>query len=227
MFAVRNKLCKAIIHTIINGVPTPMELDTGAAYSVMTQITYQRIAQLKRVCDLEPSDLKLKSYSGERVLGQLPVVVTYGEKQYKLCVLVVDGEGPDLLGRDWMAALKVTFSMGDVYTVEQERSLQDILAKHSSLFTEELGCLKGMEVKLNIKPNATPKIFKARTVPLALKEKVEKELDKLQSMGIISPVQFSRWAAPTVPVLKQSGEVRICGDYKITVNQACTADSYP
>ena len=69
-----------------------MELDTGAAYSMMTQITYQMIAQLKGVCDLEPSDLKLKSYSGDRelikVLGQLPVVVTYGEKQYKLCALV-------------------------------------------------------------------------------------------------------------------------------------------
>ena len=46
-------------------------------------------------------------------------------------------------------------------------------------------------------------------------------------MGIISPVQFSTWAAPIVPVLKQSGEVRICGDYKITINQACTTDSYP
>ena len=230
MFAVRSKSCKPIIRTItINGVPTPMELDTSAAYSVITQITYQRIAQQKGVSDLEPSDLKLRSYSGQliKVLGQLPVVVTHGEKQYELYVLVVDGEGPDLLGRDWMDVLKITFSVGEVHTVKQESSLQEILAKHSSLFTAELGCLKGMEVKLNVNPNATPRFFKARTVPLALKEKVEKELDKLQSMEIISPVQFSTWAAPIVPVLKQSGEVRICGDYKITINQACTADSYP
>ena len=100
-------------------------------------------------------------------------------------------------------------------------------AKYSSIFTEELGCLKGMEVKLNVDPNATPKFFKPRPVPLALREKVERELEKLQSMGIISPVQFSKWAAPIVPVVKQSGEVRICGDYKITVNRASTADSYP
>ena len=46
-------------------------------------------------------------------------------------------------------------------------------------------------------------------------------------MGIISPVQFSKWAAPIVPVVKQSGEVRICRDYKMTVNRACSADSYP
>ena len=71
-----------------------MELDTGAAYSVITQITYQKIAQLRGVCDLEPSDLKLKSYSGQliKLLGQLPVVVNYGEKQCELFVLVVDGE---------------------------------------------------------------------------------------------------------------------------------------
>ena len=57
---------------------------------MMTQITCQRIAQLKGVCDLEPSDLKLKSYSGELiiVLGQLPVVVTYGEKKVVQVVCV-------------------------------------------------------------------------------------------------------------------------------------------
>ena len=179
LFTVHNKPCKPIIQNVtINGVPTPMELDTGAAYSVITQTTYQEIAQLRGVCDLEPSDLKLKSYSGQliKVLGQLPVVVNYGEKQCELFVLVVDGEGPDLLGRDWMSELKVTLSVGDVHTVEREGSLQDILAKHSSLFTEELGCLTGMKVKLNINHDATPKFFKARTVPLAMKAKVEREL---------------------------------------------------
>ena len=115
-----------------------------------------------------------------------------------------------------------------MHTVEEERSLLEVLAKYSSIFTEELGCLKGMEVKLNVDPNATPKFSRhAQSHYIALKEKVEWELEKLQSMGIISPVQFSRWAAPIVPVVKQSGEVRICRDYKITVNRAASADSYP
>ena len=34
-------------------------------------------------------------------------------------------------------------------------------------------------------------------------------------------------AAPIVPVLKKDGTVQICGDYKLTVNQAAKVDSYP
>ena len=83
-------------------------------YSVITQITHQRIAQLERVHDLEPSDLKLRSYSGQliKVFGQLPVMGTYQQEKSELLVQVVERDGPDLLGRDWMAALKVTHSMG-------------------------------------------------------------------------------------------------------------------
>lgn len=68
-----------------------------------------------------------------------------------------------------MAALEVTLSMGGVHTLEQERSLQ-VLNKHGSVFTEGLGCLQGMEVKLDVDLNATHKFFKARTVPLAMRE---------------------------------------------------------
>ena len=44
---------------------------------------------------------------------------------------------------------------------------------------------------------------------------------------MIEPVQFSDWAAPVVPVVKGDGNVRICGDYKVTVNKATKVDHYP
>ena len=174
MFILKSQTCEPILRKVtINGVPVYMELDTGAAYSVITQKTYQRIAQQKSVNSLEKSDLKLKSYSGELipVFGQVPVVVNYGQQERELYVQVVDGEGPDLMGRDWMSELVVTLKLGDVHALEGESALHEVLDKHSSVFTEGLGCLKGTEVKLNVDGNALPKFFKSRTVPLALKGK--------------------------------------------------------
>ena len=119
-----------------------------------------------------------------------------------------------------MSELKVSLKLGNVNVVDGGTSLQRILEKHSAVFTEGLGCLKGMVVKFNVDTGATPKFYKARTVPLALKHKVEEEIDKLESMGIISQVQFSSWAAPVLLVVKQNGGVRLCEDYKISINQA-------
>ena len=56
---------------------------------------------------------------------------------------------------------------------------------------------------------------------------VDKELDRLLAEDIIEPVQYSDWAAPVVPVVKADKTVRLCGDYKLTVNQVAKLDRYP
>ena len=57
---------------------------------------------------------------------------------------------------------------------------------------------------------------------------VDKELDKLVQEGVIEPVRFADWAAPIVPVLKSDkASVRICGDFKVTVNRVSKLDRYP
>ena len=45
--------------------------------------------------------------------------------------------------------------------------------------------------------------------------------------GIICPITDNTWAAAVVPVLNQNGKIRLCGDYKLTVNWAATIDTYP
>ena len=49
----------------------------------------------------------------------------------------------------------------------------------------------------------------------------------MQDAGIIRPVEFSEWATSSVPVMKSTGAVRICGDYKVTINRALKLDKYP
>lgn len=70
-------------------------------------------------------------------------------------------------------------------------------------------------------------LLQATTSTLRLQGKVEQELERLEHAGIIKPIQFSDWAAPVVPVIKNDGSIQICGDYKVTVNCAAKVETYP
>ena len=65
-------------------------------------------------------------------------------------------------------------------------------------------------------------------MPYFYRDKVEKELDRLVEEGTLEPVESSEWAAPIVAVLKQDKQsVRICGDFKQTINPIAKLDRYP
>ena len=98
------------------------------------------------------------------------------------------------------------------------------LEPYKELFTTCLGKLEGVTAKMYVDKTVHPRYCKPRPVPLAIRAKVESELDRLQEEGVIRPVEFSKWAAPIVPVLKASGDIRLCGDYKVTINKAVKVD---
>ena len=82
-----------------------------------------------------------------------------------------------------------------------------------------------MEAKI-VLLSAVPRFYRPRSVPYALKPLVDQELDRLQKTGVLEPVDHSDWAAPIVTVPKRDGQVRICGDYKGTVNPVLDVDQY-
>ena len=49
----------------------------------------------------------------------------------------------------------------------------------------------------------------------------------MQENCVIEPVEQSEWAAPIVTRIKPSGQVRICGDFKVTINKVTKPDKYP
>ena len=87
--------------------------------------------------------------------------------------------------------------------------LNVLFNKFLQVFQEGLGTLKGLKAKLTLK---------ARNVPYSLVDKVDAELDRLEHSAILQKVEYSKCAAPIVPVVKPYGNVRICGDFKVTVN---------
>ena len=106
--------------------------------------------------------------------------------------------------------------------------LQEMFQKYRTLFTEGIGTWKNYKAKILVDRSVPPRFCRARSVPYAMRALVEEELDNLLKEGVISLVQYADWAAPIVPILKRDRKsVRICGDFKLTVNQASKLDRYP
>lgn len=131
---------------------------------------------------------------------------------------VVKYGGPPLIGRIGLKQLGLGIAEIQTIVPVSNNDIKLLCNKYSELFNNELGEFNKFKVSLKLNENVTPKFFKPRPLPIALKEKVETEIDRLVNQGVLVPVEFSEWGTPIVPVLKSDGSVRICGDYKATVN---------
>ena len=134
------------------------------------------------------------------------------------------------MGRDWLHKLRLDWKTikliksSDSNHVDPDmttqQQLESLLDTYADVFEDKLGTFKSAKAKITLKEGSQPQFRKARQVPYSLRPKVEEELKRLQSEGILSKVEWSDWATPIVPVPKQDGSVRICGDFKRTVNPA-------
>ena len=214
-----------LVPVTLDGVHMEMELDTGASVSLVSEETFRQLQE--KGATLSPSQAKLCTYTGQaiEIAGLAEVRVEHNDQSTTLPLFVTQGKGPSLLGRNWLDTLRLNWKK--IFMVQNENTLQDVLGRYPDVFQEELGTVKGVTAKIHVDPTATPKFCKARSVPFALQAGVEEELERLQKQGIIEPIQFSDWAAPIVPVVKSDGKIRICGDYKVTINQSAKIDKYP
>ena len=214
-----------VVKVEVDGKLVPMEVDTGASVTVMPVKLFESLWPGRHI---DTTGVRLSGYSKEPipVKGCCKVNIVYqGQRVDKATLIVVDSMGPALFGRDLLSRIRLNWS--EIHKMTSS-SLQEVLNRYSSVFGEGLGTLKGYKAKVRIDPEASPKFHRARSVPFALREKVDKELKRLEEEGTIEPVEFSDWAAPIVAVLKSDKvSVRICGDFRVTVNPVSKFEQYP
>uniref|UniRef100_A0A1A8QZH2 Gypsy retrotransposon integrase-like protein 1 n=1 Tax=Nothobranchius rachovii TaxID=451742 RepID=A0A1A8QZH2_9TELE len=209
--------------------PIDMQVDTGAAVTLVPEIVYKKhLSHLP----LEATKVRLSTFSGENIplLGTVTVKAKYENQSGVFPLVIVKGDRPALLGRNWLTSFKLDWA--GIFSVlpvggSNDTDVETVLQRHAAVFSEEPGTIRKFKACITVKPDTKPVFRKARPVPYALKEAVEKELNRLEEAGVISKIEHSQWAAPIVVVPKSDKSIRICGDYKVTVNQSVEEGSYP
>ncbi|XP_026533522.1 uncharacterized protein K02A2.6-like, partial [Notechis scutatus] len=130
-----------------------------------------------------------------------------------------------LLGLQWFAPLGIEVT-GVNHTTEADWE-QQLARDFQEVFDGTLGKYKGPPISFSLDPNVAPIRLKPRRVPFALRKKIDEQIDKLVKQGVLQPIDHARWETPIVTPVKPDGSVRICGDYKATLNCALQQSAYP
>lgn len=207
------------------------EIDTGSPVSLISKADK---AMYFRKLPLNESDTTLVSYCNNEIIvhGYINVEIEQNSNKKQLKLYVVDSDRHPLLGREWLHEVQLDwntiFRTNIVQNISQNKNVIDLLVqKYPKVFEKSVGKITDIQAKLTLKPNFKPVFFKARPVPFSIRKAVENEIADLVDKGIFTKVDHSAWATPIVPVSKAGNRVRLCGDYKVTVNPNLLIDEHP
>ena len=191
----------------MQGKPIVVKVDTGAEVTAISDTTWKSLNIAKPLKETEVS-LYGPDQTHLKILGKINLTLIHQERCCTQDVYIIKDLKSDLLG---LPAIKELELLLNVCSVENGK---DIISQYPSLFTG-LGTF-ACEYTIKLKPNSQPFALNApRNIPLPLRSKVQCELQRMQSLGVISPVEEpTPWCAAMVVVPKDSGAVRICVDLK-------------
>ncbi|UYV85151.1 K02A2.6-like [Cordylochernes scorpioides] len=199
------------------------EMDTGSGLTLISEKDFKNSLQHLK---LEKASIIVRTYDGTVVpiLGKINVKVECQDITYKLRALVVKGEKRALMGREWINRLKL--GCFAVKHMPVENTIEEILKENQALFVETTEPIKGFTFSVNM-CDVNPIFHKARPVPFAIRPAVTEALDKMVAKGYLCEVASSKWATPVVVVPKKNKEIRICCDFKVTLNKYLDTAAYP
>lgn len=211
----------------IDGFLLKTKCDTGAPCSLISYRDFIKFFDSKL---LKPSRKPYFDYGGNsiRIIGEFFASINYGNQNETVCLIVTDTDRQILLGEDFLRKFRFKLvQVNHISTQSHASIISQIKSEFSEVFKNELGTYNVEKVHLSVIDGTKPVFRKPRSIPFAWKSKVEAILSDLVKKDVLEPVDNSDWGTPLVPVVKPSGDLRICGDYKATLNKYLIDFKYP
>ncbi|XP_055604914.1 uncharacterized protein K02A2.6-like [Uranotaenia lowii] len=218
---------RKFVPVVINNQTVRLQLDTASDISIVSEATWQLIGKpecrrsMVTASTASGKPLKLQSeFSCDFTING----VTRTGKFY------IVKQQLNLLGLDIIEAFNLSSLPMESFcnqVTSGQANVQSLKEKFPTVFSDVPGLCTKTKVRLTLKEGSVPVFRPKRPVAYAMCSIVDSELDRLEKLGIISPVEYSEWAAPIVVVRKASGAIRICGDYSTGLNNALKPHQYP
>ena len=201
------------------------KIDTGAQVNVLPKHIYNKLVPRPKI---KTTSTKLSAYNGSTipVHGKCLIPLTHKGQQHHLLFIIVNSETTPIIGLDTSERLNLIKRVYKVTesSIEESFSSNTIPDDYPECFGE-IGTLKST-YHMEIKDDVSPVVVPPRKIPFALKDRLKKELDHMETMGIIEKVEKSTdWVNALVVVEKPNGKLRICLDPR-PLNQAIKRQHY-
>jgi hypothetical protein len=215
-------------------VPVDFILDLGAKVSIISRAQYE--SSSLRLNSLQPSDVTLRTYSGQPIacLGRIQLPVSLGETHLPSFNFYVTAKGESVMGVDLFDALGGSVQLGDTSLISRpidavmslSLSTTSVSLADYPTLTNGFGRLKGFVHRPHIDLSVRPVQQKFYHQPLALRQPISDELQRMERDGIFERSDTSVWMSNIVVARKKSGGVRICVNLS-DVNKALIPQRYP
>jgi len=213
---------RLMVPVTINGVPIEMEVDTGAKASLIGKNIFNRYFSNQSL----RSTGRLVWGTPLPMMGEFTATVCYKDQRAQLTVCVVNQDFPALFGLPWMKYIRLDWPslLPEVLSVSaepepnREKMIAEFKGKYPHVFSYVPGPILNFEVSLQLSEGAQPVFRGPRVIAIPLREKTKSALDLMEKSEFIEACSPGPGGTPIVPVLKSNGEVRICGDFSVTLN---------
>lgn len=203
-----------------------LKIDTGAQRNTLPVRIYRQMFPKRLNSDGYPtagkSDIKLFAYNNTEIThyGTVSIPCRFENSTWtETTFYIVDVSGPAIAGLPTCEELNIVTMHCAIQHVRVPAppvnitGNEDLKNRYPDRF-EGIGCFPG-EVKLHVDPDEQPHIDPPRKTPIALREQIKSELDRMQNMGVIKRVEEpTEWVSSLAYSKKKDGSLRICLDPK-------------